>query len=59
MRRIAQEQAVAAHQGGEGGRYIEGESEDEEDAVPVEVDEGGEVEDVDMRANGISDEDDE
>ena len=58
MRRIAAEHAGnAGQQGGEGERYIEGESDDEEGAVPIEVDEEGEVEDVDMRANGLSDED--
>lgn len=58
MRRAAAEQAVGK-QGGEGERYIEGESEDEEDAVRIEVDEEGEVEDIDMRANGIDEDEQE
>lgn len=55
MRRIAAEQALAnadTRNGKrtEGERYIEGESEDEEDVpVEIDVDDGGEVEDVDMR----------
>ena len=62
MRRIAAEQAALhadTREGKrevEGERYVEGES-DDEDGVPIEVDEEGEVEDVDMRANGISEDD--
>ena len=56
MRRAAAEQ-VAGRQGGEGERYIEGESEDEEDVVRIEEGEEGEVEDIDMRVNGVNDED--
>lgn len=60
MRRIAAEQAGNVEESGrEAGRYVEGESEDEEDAVPIEVVEDGEVEDVDMRANGLSEGDEE
>ena len=57
MRRLAAEAANAqfSQNGGEGARYVEGES-DSEDDVAVEVDHGGEVEDVDMRVNGYSDE---
>lgn len=56
MRRIALEQANSSAMKGEeqGTHYVEGESDDED--VEIEVgDGGGEVEDVDMRLNGDSD----